>query len=54
MSRNSVTKADLLIKIYKMKTNLYDGGYILKSLEWRQGANEILSELIEHLKEYRL
>jgi hypothetical protein len=53
MSRNPVTKVDILAKIYDMKTKVYNGHYLLKTPEWREGAQEVLSEMIEYLKEYR-
>ena len=53
MSRNPVTKVDILAKIYDMKNKVYNGHYLLKTPEWREGAQEVLSEMIEYLKEYR-
>jgi hypothetical protein len=53
MPRNTITKEDLLVKIYSLKTKLYEDDYPLKSNEWKEGAQFALNEVIDTLSQYR-
>lgn len=52
MSRVRMRKGDLLTKIYKLKTDLYNGTYDKKEGQWHEGAHHALNKVLEHLQEY--
>ncbi len=52
MPRGILTKNDLFSKVYKLKTSLYDGDYCEKTEEWRDGAHDALSKILEYMREY--
>ena len=52
MPRGNVTKNDLLAKVYKLKTALYDGQYEHENGDWHDGAHYALSKVLDILNEY--
>ncbi len=53
MPRNQITKIDIVSRVYKMKTSLYDGKQIDKSSEWHDGAHKALNDVLNILDEFR-
>lgn len=53
MPRNQITKIDMLARVYKVKTSLYDGKQIDKSDEWHDGAHKALNDVLNILDEFR-
>jgi hypothetical protein len=47
-----MNKVDILARVYKMKTALYEGHYHDKSEDWHDGAHHVLSKVLEALNEY--
>ena len=47
-----MSKVDMLSRVYKMKTALYNGQHSDKSDEWHEGAHEALSKVLDALNEY--
>jgi hypothetical protein len=47
-----MTKVDMLARVYKMKTELYNGIHRDKSGEWHDGAQEALNKILNFLNEY--
>ena len=52
MSIGQMSKIDILSRIYKMKTALYDGQHSDKSGEWHDGAHEVLNKVLDVINEY--
>jgi len=52
MATGSVTKTDLLARVYKLKTELYDGKQKDKSGQWHDGAHDAYNRILEILNEY--
>jgi len=52
MSTGTVTKVDLLARIYKLKTALYNGEHKDKGAEWHDGAHYALTSVLDILDEY--
>jgi len=52
MPRGRMSKVDMLSRVYKMKTALYNGQHSDKSDEWHEGAHEALSKVLDALNEY--
>lgn len=52
MPRTRLSKIDLEAKVYKLKTELYDGKHQDKTGQWLDGAHHALSEVLKHLQEY--
>lgn len=52
MPRGTMTKVDMLSRIYKMKTELYNGYYRDKGADWHNGAHEALNKVLDVLNEY--
>ena len=46
-------KTDMLARIYKLKTSLYDGEHSEKSGDWHDGAHDALNKVLDVLQEYR-
>jgi len=53
MPRNQITKIDILSRVYKMKTSLYDGEQSDKSGEWHDGAHKALNDVLIIIDEFR-
>lgn len=51
--RSKVNKIDILSRVYKLKTALYNGKHYEKSVEWHNGAHESLNKILNMLDEYR-
>jgi len=52
MPRGRLLKIDILAKVYKLKTELYNGKYYDKSSEWHDGAHQSLNEVLDIINEY--
>jgi hypothetical protein len=52
MARGSLTKVDMLARVYKMKNELYNGTHYNQSGEWHDGAHDTINKVLEMLKEY--
>ena len=52
MPRATVSKVDILARIYKMKTSLYNGEYRHMNGEWHEGAHHMLNKVLDTLNEY--
>tara|TARA_Y100000389_G_scaffold195571_1_gene227182 strand:- start:659 stop:823 length:165 start_codon:yes stop_codon:yes gene_type:complete len=52
MPKGILTKNDLFSKVYKLKTSLYNGDCCEKTEEWRDGAHDALSKILEYMGEY--
>jgi len=52
MPRSNLKKVDMLSKVYKMKTSLYDGTHRDKSAEWHDGAHDALTKVLNFINEY--
>ena len=52
MPRSQITKIDILSRVYKMKTSLYDGEQRDKSGEWHDGYHQALSEILNIVDEF--
>ena len=52
LSRGNVTKNDLLSKVYKQKTRLYDGDHGNKNGDWHDGAHYAFNKILDILNEY--
>ena len=52
MSTGRVTKVDLMARVYKLKTSLFDGKHHDKSGDWHDGAHSSLNEVLDILNEY--
>lgn len=53
MPRNQMKKIDVESRVYKLKTELYDGQHRDESCEWHDGAHYALGKVLEMLQEYR-
>ena len=54
MSTGQITKVELVSRIYKLKTQLFNGDYKDKSGEWHDGAHNALNSVLDILNEYRV
>jgi len=54
MSKNNVTKDELLCRVLKLKNELYNGLNYGKGGEWHNGAHDALNRVLDILQEYRL
>jgi hypothetical protein len=52
MSTGSVTKTDLLARVYKLKTDLFNGQHHDKNGDWHDGAHNAYNEILDILNEY--
>ena len=46
-------KTDMLARIYKLKTALYNGERSDKNGDWHDGAHDSLNKVLDILNEYR-
>lgn len=53
MPRSIMLKADMLARIYKLKTSLYNGEHKEKPGLWHDGAHDALNKVLDILQEYR-
>ena len=52
MPHGSVTKNDILARVYKMKNELYYGDYDTRPGQWQDGAHHSLDRVLDLLQEY--
>jgi len=52
MPHGSVTKNDILARVYKIKTELYNGEYESRPGQWHDGAHHTLNRVLDLLQEY--
>lgn len=52
MPRSIMRKIDLEAKVYKLKTDLYNGSYGDKNGDWHDGYHHALNKILEMLQEY--
>ena len=52
MATGNVTKTDLLARVYKLKSELYNGSQQDKGGEWHDGAHSAYNRILEILNEY--
>lgn len=50
MPRGKLDKPDILSRVYKLKTSLYDEKN--KSKDWYEGAHDSLNKILDILNEY--
>lgn len=50
--RGSLTKNDMLVRLYELKNNLHNRNYPNWSKEKYDGANSILNDILDILNEY--
>lgn len=53
MPRGIMLKPEVQARIYKLKTELYDGKHQDKSGDWHDGAHYAYNEILNILQEYR-
>ena len=53
MPRGIMLKTDMLARIYKLKTSLYNGEHKEKPGLWHDGAHDALNKVLDILQEYR-
>ena len=54
MSTGRLTKIDLESRIYKLKTQLYNGSHGDKNGDWHDGHHDALNKVLDIIGEYRL
>lgn len=52
MPRANLKKIDVLSRVYKLKTQLYDGSHADESEEWHEGAHYAYNKILDILNEY--
>jgi hypothetical protein len=52
MPRGRIDKVLMTSYIYKLKSEIHDGKYSNNDEEWRDGAQYVLSRLLDKLNEY--
>ena len=52
MPRGRLDKVDILARVYKMKTALYDGQHSDKSGDWHDGAHDAINKVLDAINEY--
>ena len=52
MGRSIMRKIDLEARVYKLKTELYNGTYWDKNGDWHDGAHHTLNKILDILQEY--
>ena len=53
MPRAIMQKTDILARVYKLKTALFNGEHPEKSADWHDGAHESLNKILDILQEWR-
>lgn len=53
MPRSTMLKVDMLARIYKLKTELYEEHEVAKTGQWKDGAHYAYNEVLKVLQEYR-
>lgn len=52
MPRGKLSKVDMLAKVYKLKTELYDGTLNEKSEDYHDGAHKAYNTILDIINEY--
>ncbi len=52
MPRGKLSKVDMLAKVYKLKTELYDGTLTEKSEDYHDGAHKAYNTILDIINEY--
>ena len=52
MGRGRISKTDMLARVYKLKTELFDGKHSHKNGDWHDGRHSALNEMLDMLNEY--
>ena len=53
MPRNELKRDEFLVRVLKLKDQLYNGTYYHKDGEWHEGAHHSLNKVLDMLDEYR-
>ena len=53
MPRSTMLKVDMLARLYKLKTELYEQHEVTKTGQWTDGAHYAYNEVLKVLQEYR-
>jgi hypothetical protein len=53
MPKGQVTKVDIVSRLYKLKTSLFNGDHKDKTGQWHDGAHYALNSVLNVLDEYR-
>lgn len=53
MPKNELKRDEFLVRVMKLKNNLFDGSYSHKNGNWHDGAHHSLNKVIDMLDEYR-
>lgn len=53
MPRNGMKRDEFLVRVLKLKDQLYNGTYSHKGGDWHEGAHHSLNKVIDMLDEYR-
>jgi len=52
MPRSRMSKVDILSRVYKLKTALYNGQHHDKSGDWHDGAHKALNDVLDIIDEF--
>ena len=52
MSSGRLTKVDIIAKVFKMKTDLYNGRYENKNTDWYDGSHDTLDKILDFINEF--
>ncbi len=52
MPHGSVTKNDILARVYKIKNELYEDSYSARPGQWHDGAHYSLDKILDLLQEF--
>ena len=53
MPKNTLNKDEFKVRVYKLKSSLYDGSHCHKDGQWHDGAHHMLNRMLDMLDEYR-
>jgi len=53
MPRNELKRDEFLVRVLKLKDQLYNGTYSRKNGDWHEGAHHSLNKVLDMLDEYR-
>jgi hypothetical protein len=52
MPRGKIDKPEMLAKVYRLKSMLYDGDYKHQNNDWHNGSHDSLNKVLDILNEY--
>jgi len=52
MPRSRLSKVDILSRVYKLKTELYNGHHHDKNDDWHDGAHKALNDVLNIIDEF--